>query len=368
MRLTHKPRAPRELSADIPRYLEDVVLKCMEVDPVLRYQSVAEILADLDREQVGRSLTLRVQRAVGRRRAAPVGRGGAWPSWRPRAFTGPRATAAPRRRAGGPARCWRSCRSPTPPARRSWTGCAPGCRRCWSPTSRSRSMCARCRASASTACWSRPGSPASRASTSRRSSRSRSWRTPQSVLSGQFVESGGRLRLDLNLRKAGSGVSVPLKVEAATSEVFALVDQITTRIKEQLDLRRRRSAATPTGRSRRSRRPRSRRSTPTRPGWPSSAQGANQDAAPLLREATVKDANFAMAWSKLAEAQLNAGQHDEAGAAIERARALSEKAALPLAERYQIHATAALSRTTTRPRPRATASWRSCTPRTPTSS
>ena len=47
---------------------------------------------------------------------------------------------------------------------------------------------------------------------------------------------GGKLRLDLSLRKAGSGVSVPLKVEGTTAEVFALVDQVAKAIKEQLDL------------------------------------------------------------------------------------------------------------------------------------
>src|SRR5439155_1130110 len=68
-----KPRAPREISAEIPDYLERVVLKCMEVDAALRYQSVPEILADLERQQVDRSLTLRAQRAVGRNKAVVLG-------------------------------------------------------------------------------------------------------------------------------------------------------------------------------------------------------------------------------------------------------------------------------------------------------
>ena len=48
----------------------------------------------------------------------------------------------------------------------------------------------------------------------------------ESVLSGQFVEAGGKLRLDLSLRKSGSGVTVPLKVEGTTAEVLGLVDQL----------------------------------------------------------------------------------------------------------------------------------------------
>ena len=68
MRLTQKPRAPRELNQDIPKYLEAVVLKCMEVDPALRYRDVGAILDDLDRHHVDRAITMRMTRAVTRRR------------------------------------------------------------------------------------------------------------------------------------------------------------------------------------------------------------------------------------------------------------------------------------------------------------
>lgn len=342
MRLTHKPRAPRELSADIPRYLDDVVLKCMEVDPELRYQSVTGILADLEREQVGRSVTLRVQRAVGRRSGVLLGGAAAlalaaalyWIS-RERGTTqaAPPAVAAqmlaivPFTNATGAKELdWMRTGLPemlvTDLAQSQYVRPVPGER------------VHRVLEQAGLANQSRFDEKALESVSKLAHA--------QSVLSGQFVESGGRLRLDLILRKAGSGVSVPLKVEAATSEVFALVDQITTRIKEQLDL----SPAQIRGDTDR---PIAEVSTSSlaaqqayQAGLAQLRQGANQDAAPLLREATVKDANFAVAWAKLAEAQLNAGQHDEAGAAIERARALSEKRALPLAERYQIHATAAL--------------------------
>ncbi len=70
-------------------------------------------------------------------------------------------------------------------------------------------------------------------------------------------------------------------------------------------------------------------------------KGENQAAIQLLQEATSLDGNFAMAYAKLAEAYLNAGEMREAEAASERAKSLSETTTLPLAERYQIHATAA---------------------------
>jgi tetratricopeptide (TPR) repeat protein len=164
----------------------------------------------------------------------------------------------------------------------------------------------------------------------------------QLVLYGQFVESGGKLRLDMTLRKAGSGVPLPLKVEAASSNVFALVDEITGRIKKQLDL-------TPDQLKGDNDRPIAEVSTASlealrayQAGLAKFQRGANQAAIPLLKEATIKDPNFAMAYARLAEAHRNIGESHEAEAAIDRAQRLSEKAALPLTERYQIHATAAL--------------------------
>jgi len=51
-----RPRAPRRLRAETPAWLETVILKCLEKDPAHRYQSVDEILVDLDRQKATRSL------------------------------------------------------------------------------------------------------------------------------------------------------------------------------------------------------------------------------------------------------------------------------------------------------------------------
>src|SRR5262249_23203313 len=164
----------------------------------------------------------------------------------------------------------------------------------------------------------------------------------ETVLSGQFVESEGRLRLDLTLRKAGSGVSVPLKVEAPSAEVLKAVDDLSRRLLAELDLT-----------------PEQIKGDLVRPitevtsasmdalrdyhsGLAQLQKGANQAAVPFLERATKSDSGFALAWAKLAEAHANAGQGDEAEAAIERAQTLADKGALPVAARYQIHATYAL--------------------------
>ena len=67
------PLPPRMLNRGIDQDLEKIVLKCLEKDPALRYQSAADLGEDLrryrDGEQISvRSINLfeRVQRALGR--------------------------------------------------------------------------------------------------------------------------------------------------------------------------------------------------------------------------------------------------------------------------------------------------------------
>jgi serine/threonine protein kinase/tetratricopeptide (TPR) repeat protein/TolB-like protein len=46
-RVTAAPKDPRTLCPDLPDYLANIILKCLERDPANRYQSAGEILADL---------------------------------------------------------------------------------------------------------------------------------------------------------------------------------------------------------------------------------------------------------------------------------------------------------------------------------
>jgi len=50
-RLSEKPRRPRELKADIPDFLEKIILRCLEKERSFRYVSVDEILADIQKRQ-----------------------------------------------------------------------------------------------------------------------------------------------------------------------------------------------------------------------------------------------------------------------------------------------------------------------------
>ncbi len=342
MRLTHKPRAPRQITLDVPAYLERVVLKCMEVDPALRYQSASEVLDDLDRQRVDSSFTLRIRRVVSKRKT-------------------PLAAAAVLVALGAGALLYLTrSRSEAPPAAAD----APVATLAILPFTNA--------TGAAELDWLRTGLPEMLVTDISQSRYVRpvsgervrkvmadlgiaentrfdesalnavSERAPaQTVVFGQYVESGGTLRIDLTLRKAGSGVPTPLHAEAPAAEIFQIVDRITGLIKRELDLD-----------------PDELRADTDRPvaevtssslsalrsyqsGLAELRQGENQAAIQLLQEATSLDGNFAMAYAKLADAYLNAGEMREAEAASARAESLSETAPLPLAERYQIHATAA---------------------------
>ena len=56
MRLTEKPRSPRQITIDVPAYLEKVIFKCLEQDLEVRYSSAVDVLKDLERERVDRSI------------------------------------------------------------------------------------------------------------------------------------------------------------------------------------------------------------------------------------------------------------------------------------------------------------------------
>ena len=342
MRLTKKPQPPRQLRREIPKYLESVVLKCLEVDPALRYPSAEAIVQDLDRHHVDRALTVRMTRAVARRRSslalaavlglAAVGGAYMWARTRGPAAAppeGPVHTVAilPITNAAGTAELeWLRAGLPemlvTDLAQSRYVRPVPGER--VFRVLRQLGIAEQTRFDEAALESISKLAPA------------------DSVLYGQLVESGGRLRLDLSLRKAGSGVPLPIKAEGSPADVFALVDSLTATLKQNLDL----SPAQLRADDDRSIREVSTGSIEALREYQEGAsdlqKGANQTAIVHLKAATAKDPTFAMAYARLAEASLNAGEQHEADAAIERANALALKSPLPLLDRYRIHATAAL--------------------------
>jgi tetratricopeptide (TPR) repeat protein/tRNA A-37 threonylcarbamoyl transferase component Bud32 len=333
------PRSLRDVAPDIPERVEAVVMKCL-ADRALRYGSVAEVLEDLDGD-ASRLLRRRTVRAIARRKGILGWTGVAvvaavfavhWLARRPGA-TLP---------ADGSVLAILPFTNVTGDANLEWlrTGLPE-----MLVTDLSQSRYVRpVRGDRVARVLEQAGlSGQSRFDEAALESVAKSTRS-QSVVTGQFLQLEGRLRVELMLRKSGAGVSVPLRVETAASDVFGLVDAITRRVKEHLDLS-----------------PKRLRGDVDRPvfevstasidamracmgGLTQMRRGANQEAVDLLERATRLDPSFAMAYARLAEARLALGRTSEATTAADRARALSKKEPLPLAERHEIHVAAALAR------------------------
>src|SRR5439155_6278070 len=45
------PRSPRAVIADLPEYVERIIMRCLQANPSARYQSAREILRDLDAQR-----------------------------------------------------------------------------------------------------------------------------------------------------------------------------------------------------------------------------------------------------------------------------------------------------------------------------
>ncbi|HEY7112554.1 MAG TPA: protein kinase, partial [Thermoanaerobaculia bacterium] len=61
-RLQKPPRPPRELNPEIPSYVEKLLDRCLAVDPDARYQTVREILADLESGKVRTTMRFELQK------------------------------------------------------------------------------------------------------------------------------------------------------------------------------------------------------------------------------------------------------------------------------------------------------------------
>ena len=49
MQMQSTPKMPREINPEIPEGLEEITIKAMQKEPKMRYQSAAEMLADIER-------------------------------------------------------------------------------------------------------------------------------------------------------------------------------------------------------------------------------------------------------------------------------------------------------------------------------
>ncbi len=156
------------------------------------------------------------------------------------------------------------------------------------------------------------------------------------IVWGQYVRLGNRLRLDLTLQDLKNDRTLPIKAEAANeSELGATVDRIAQSVRTGLSLSAdvvqelQASAFKPSTSSIAALRAYNQ-------GLDFLRHGKSLEAQQALAAATNDDPQFALAFSKLAQAYANLGYGDQAEQASRRAVELS--GSLPPAEKYQIMA------------------------------
>jgi serine/threonine protein kinase/Tfp pilus assembly protein PilF len=333
-RLQVKPTPPRTLNPQIPPYLERIILKLMEVDPDLRYKTAEEVLQDLEREQVDSSLFLRTRKALLRRRG-----------WIAAVLVGSLGLGI-----------WVFLRSPTLEVQadvpvttiailpfHNMTG-DPDLE--WmengiqemliTDVSQSRSL--------------RPVLAERIARILEELGKDGESRFDEQTiqviartsgadfaLHGRFIEAEGRLRVDLTLRNSRQGLDSPVRVDGTSTEIFALVDEMTTKVSASLEV-------DPWNEGNR---PLADVSTSSveafrtyHQGVQELQKGSNQTARVLFERTVELDPEFAMAHAKLAQAHFNLGNDSAALQSARRAKALVEAQPLPIGERFQIHAIA----------------------------
>jgi len=334
-RIQNAPPAPRSIRPDLPPLVEQVVLKLLESDPELRYQSAESVLDDLEREHVDRRLALRVRKFLGKYRLRLA--------WAMLCALAAIALTA-------------YVRLPSPGAIADGTTTSLAVLPFHNQT-RSTELDWMENALPELLVTDLSQSPSLRPLRSGRVSQilrdlgkqGQTQFDPETVrvvaelskvdyaLHGSLVGTPTGVRVELTLRESATGVAHRFGLEGEASEVFALVDSMTERIAEQLDVETSKSD-----------RPLAEVSTTSveayrafHDGKLELLHGSKQAAIPLFRRAVALDENFAMAHAHLAKALLDAG--DEADARTSAATALHLLESMPLsqAERYQIHAMAA---------------------------
>jgi len=154
---------------------------------------------------------------------------------------------------------------------------------------------------------------------------------------GQFAKFGGQIRIDATLRDLKHDRSVPIKIEAVDEkDIPGAVDRLAASIRNNLAFspdvinELKASSFQPSSKS-----------VPALRDYNQGVQllrdGKNLEAVAAFRSATNEDAEFALAYSRLADADAALGYDGDAEQASRKAVDLSQQ--LPMAEKYLIQAT-----------------------------
>lgn len=160
----------------------------------------------------------------------------------------------------------------------------------------------------------------------------------QTLVWGQYVRVGNQIRIDANLQDLKQNKTITLKAEAPSENLLTTVDQLAQQIRENLSLapdivkELQAQAFRPTSKSVDAIRA-------YNEGLELMRQGKNLEAQKKFQAATEADPDFALAYTRLAQAYSNLGYDDDADKYSLKAVDLSSK--LAPAERYIVEANSA---------------------------
>jgi len=144
----------------------------------------------------------------------------------------------------------------------------------------------------------------------------------EAVIGGSFLSQGDQIRVNLKVQDPETGEILRTRpLSGRESEVLTMIDQLTLATKEMFDLAPDRMAADQDLRLASARTSSVEAARLFQKGLDMLAQGRNLEAITPLQEAVAADAGFAMAQARLAEALLQIGHGNEAAEAIARATA-----------------------------------------------
>jgi tetratricopeptide (TPR) repeat protein len=328
----------------VPKYLSEVVAKCLEIDPLKRYQTAQELWADLETWRSGQAdptalVVRRHVREVLSTPRVPIAAGVVlliilgvifarrWPTTiaakKPEAAIPSRALAVfPFRNASGDAKL-------------DWLGASLG-EMLSNDIGQSASLRTISEERVSQVLHDLRIAPEARIEQATIDQLTE-FTNADVVVWGEFAKFGDEVRIDATITDRKNSTQIPLKVQAASEkEVLKAVDTLAQQIRQNLALSSsaigelETTAFKPSSNSLEALRDFAR-------GEQLQHVGKNLEALEAFKSATNEDGNFALAYSKLSETYAGAHQDDQAQAASLKAVELS--ANLPKQEKYLIVAT-----------------------------
>ncbi|MGH9870646.1 MAG: protein kinase domain-containing protein [Candidatus Polarisedimenticolia bacterium] len=310
-RLTEDAPTIRMARPQIPPWLSSLVSRAMQRDPADRYQTVADLLRDLDRQRASiawkRSMKRRVPIAAGAAVVAVALAAGGASLWRTRPVTAPAPVAARTSLALLP------FTNTTSDAGYDWVSSGvPEMLRASLQQFPELRLVGKDRVQEVLEVL---GQGSVRGDTV---SRVASLTQAENVLSGDLIRVGDTFRLQASLTVTGSGTARSIQVEGkGETSLLEMADQLARRVQDELELSR------GWGSGRRATAEITTASVPAMKAWTQgldlARSGKDLEAVARFEEAVAADPGFALAHAQLAEAYDRLGMGDKAGTSAARA-------------------------------------------------